>query len=189
MMYRFNNEVGYVKTVNITEEIIRYKRKNTNQAWLLNEKTRLEYKIRCCKRQLAGNAEMPNCRNNDLQKFIQKCEKQLRQIEADLANHNYGKRNAIVSRPKKQDLSVLECKVLKAIAEIRKNPEIHYITKENMAKQLHAKESQIEQVFHILNRKGILMQPIHHAPHDSNRDPHGFAGGSEWMSDLYYFAN
>lgn len=69
----------------------------------------------------------------------------------------------------------------------KENPD--YISKEDIARLFEVKESQVEQVFRQLNLEGILNQPIHHAPHDSQRDPWGFQGNMGWMGDLYYIRN
>lgn len=66
-----------------------------------------------------------------------------------------------------------------------KEKNLIYLTKEDIARCLQVKEKQVEQVFMELNREGILSQAIHHAPHDSNRDPWGFDGNKWWASDLY----
>ena len=63
---------------------------------------------------------------------------------------------------------------------------LDYIKKEDIARLFEVKESQVEQVFRQLNLEGILNQPIHYAPHDSQRDPWGYDGNMAWMGDLYY---
>ena len=72
------------------------------------------------------------------------------------------------------------------IANIDKNYSNSFLTKENIARKLQVKECQVEQVFMELNREGVLNQPVHHAPHDTQRDPWGFAGNMGWASDIYY---
>ena len=89
---------------------------------------------------------------------------------------------------KKRSLDQIKEAILAIIEQAKKDypDESLYLTKEDVAIHLQVKESQVEQVFMILNREGILTQPVHRAPHDSQRDPWGFDGISEWQSDHYY---
>ena len=61
-----------------------------------------------------------------------------------------------------------------------------FLIKENIARKLQVKECQVEQVFIELNREGILHQSVHHAPHDSQRDPSGYPVLMGWKGDIYY---
>ena len=71
--------------------------------------------------------------------------------------------------------------------ETAKAKNIIWITAEDIAHQLHVKPHFVKQVLQQLNIEGILHQPHHHIPHDSNREPYGFGGYSGWAADIYYF--
>lgn len=121
-----------------------------------------------------------------MEKYKTELEREIRQLKRDLEDQNYGKRKNLRTKARLQNPGVLEAKILKKIADT-KNRGVTYVTKEDMAAALNARESQVEQIFMDLNRKGILNQPVHHAPHDSNRDPMNGGTVSHWMSDFYYF--
>lgn len=84
----------------------------------------------------------------------------------------------------------LEVEILRII-EKSKEKGYNWLTKEDVANHLHVKESQVEKIFMKLNRDGILSQPQHRAPHDSNRDPiFGFGDcKGMWKSDIYTILN
>ena len=73
------------------------------------------------------------------------------------------------------------------------------ISKEQVAFIFQCKTHLIEQCFNILNKEGLLGQPVHKAPHDSKRDyafcyrkndqhsdPKNPDGDSSWCGDRYY---
>lgn len=60
------------------------------------------------------------------------------------------------------------------------------VYKEELAEKHKVKPSQVEDVFRILNREGMLSQAVHGAPHDSKRDRWGVGGDSAWCADHYY---
>lgn len=63
----------------------------------------------------------------------------------------------------------------------------NFFWKEEIAKYLKIKTHLVEQVLHKMNLEGIVSQPTHKAPHDSNRDPWAYGNGdSAWMGDIYY---
>ena len=58
---------------------------------------------------------------------------------------------------------------------------------EEIAGYLKVKIHFVTQALHKLNLEGIVSQPTHKAPHDSNRDPWTRGNGdSAWMGDIYY---
>lgn len=188
-MYRWEKEIGY--RTNASDQYCekQYDRKNMTRKDLEDEIIRQQFALRNLKRRIEHvNPDRNPKLYTSLIRSESECIGKIRRTRQKLSDHDYGKRSAIKTNPKKQNLTVLEARVLKQISEIRKNPNITYITKEDMARALHARESQIEQVFMILNRKGILRQPQHRAPHDSNRDPWGY-DNSTWQGDFYYFTN
>lgn len=71
--------------------------------------------------------------------------------------------------------------------EAAKAKNINWITAEDIAHQLQVKPHFVKQVLQQLNIEGILHQPHHHIPHDSNREPYSFGGYSGWAADIYYF--
>ena len=124
-----------------------------------------------------------------LEMRIQTARQRLKNLERQYRDGNYGKRNSLRTKPKKQDLTQLEKSVQEIIANLQETTDRTYITKEDAAIALNARISQVEQVFQILNRKRILSQPVHHALHDTNREPNGCSDQSAWVSDRYYFTN
>ena len=76
--------------------------------------------------------------------------------------------------------------VLQTIETAKAN-NINWITAEDIAHQLCVKPHFVKQVLQQLNIEGVLHQPHHHIPHDSNREPYGFGGYSGWAADIYYF--
>ncbi len=113
-----------------------------------------------------------------LDKQIRSLKEQIRLFEENKNPSHKGFKH----KTKKRSNEWIHNEVLKYIQ--KENP--NYIMKEDIARILKVKESQVEQVFHQLNLEGILNQPVHHAPHDSQRDPWGFIGNMAWMGDLYY---
>lgn len=79
------------------------------------------------------------------------------------------------------------CAYVLQTIETAKAKNINWITAEDIAHQLRVKPHFVKQVLQQLNIDGILHQPHHHIPHDSNREPYGFGGYSGWAADIYYF--
>lgn len=184
-MYRCEKEVGYRNCPTEKYADKQYDRTGTRQE-LENQKDRLEFDKKMAEERLSAIL-VNSLEQKQLIYRLNVINKALKDVNWQLRNGNYGKRKAIVTHPKKQSLTVLECKILKLIAEMKKDAKITFLTKEDTAKYLRARVSQVEQVFMTLNRKGILQQPVHLAPHDSSRDPQGYENNHEWMSDRYYF--
>lgn len=86
---------------------------------------------------------------------------------------------------KKRKNSWIKEEILKIIDERIKENKYLYLNKEDIARTLEVKECQVEQVFMELNREGYISQAIHHAPHDSKRDPWGFDCNYFWSGDIY----
>lgn len=184
-MYRCEREVGYKNHPADEYATKQYDRTGTRQE-LENHKTWLVFSKESKEKKLK-TLPVNSVEHKALTLALNTCTKKLKTVEQKLNNGAYGKRKAVVTHPKKQSLTVLECKILKLIAEMKKDAKAAFLTKEDTAKYLHARVSQVEQVFMTLNRKGILTQPVHRAPHDSSRDPQGYESNHEWMSDRYYF--
>ena len=62
-----------------------------------------------------------------------------------------------------------------------------FVTAEDIAHKLNVKTHCVKQVLQQLNIEGILHQPTHQIPHDSNRDPMCNGTYSGWMANIYYF--
>ena len=62
------------------------------------------------------------------------------------------------------------------------------ITAEKLATQLNADLAMVKHALHHLNIIGIVTQPIHSIPHDSNRDPWNpsKSGASAWQANTYF---
>lgn len=71
--------------------------------------------------------------------------------------------------------------------EIAKENGVYFITAEDIAYQLNVKPHFVKRVLQELNIEGVLYQPEHHVPHDSNRDTWCIGGYSGWSADIYRF--
>lgn len=73
------------------------------------------------------------------------------------------------------------------IIGVEKNKGTRFVTKENLARTLNVKESQVEKILMSLNRNGLVSRPVHHTPHDCRRGTTMDAGwDNSWCGDLYY---
>lgn len=115
---------------------------------------------------------------------LEKTRKDLAKYERQLVDLPAEKTHKIKKTYKKMSQEKIREYALQQI-EIAKEKEELYITAWDIAHQLNVKPHFVEQVFQQLNVEGILSQPIHRAPHDSNRDPWGFDGIKGWSADLY----
>ena len=122
---------------------------------------------------------------NEIDIYIQNKEKEIN----DFYNTQHKTHKPLKRKIKKRTNVWVEQEVMKIIKQkLNTNSNLHVdtiLTKEDVALYLEVKECQVEQVFMELNKKGILGQAIHHAPHDSQRDPNGFIGCMGWASDIY----
>lgn len=114
----------------------------------------------------------------------EKTRKDLAKYERQLANLPAEKTHKIKKTYKKLSQEKIREYVLGQIEIAKRNGEM-YVMAEDIAHQLNVKPHFVHQVFQKLNVEGILSQPSHHAPHDSNRDPWGFDGIKGWKADLY----
>ena len=86
---------------------------------------------------------------------------------------------------KKMSLEKIKEYALEKIEEAKKN-NVSFIVAEDVAYHLNVKPHFVKQVFQQLNLEGVLSQPSHHIPHDSNRDPMCNGTYSGWSADIYY---
>jgi ribosomal protein S25 len=114
----------------------------------------------------------------------EKARRDLAKYERQLANLPDEKTHKIKKTYKKMSQDKIRAYILDQIEKARKADSL-YISAWDIAHQLNVKPHFVEQVFQQLNVEGILSQPIHHAPHDSNRDPWGFPECHGWSADLY----
>ena len=138
----------------------------------------LKRKIAGCKMQLRYTGPGVS------EKQRERIRKDLAKYERQLANLPAEKTHKIKRTYKKMSQKKIREYALNQI-EKAKAKEEWYITADDIAHQLGAKTHFVKQVFQQLNVEGILSQPIHHAPHDSNRDPWGYGHEHGWMADLY----
>ena len=111
-------------------------------------------------------------------KRLGKLERQLASLLETPRSHK------IIKTYKKMSPEKIRAYAFQRIEEYKKDNAI-YISAENIAHQLRVKPHFVKQVFQQLNVEGILSQPRHHIPHDSDRDPwcNGYYSG--WQADLY----
>lgn len=103
--------------------------------------------------------------------------------QIDIENKHAPQHKGLRRSIKKRSLDQIKASVL---GLIKNNPDRTSLTKEDVARTLCVKECQVEQVFAILNREGVLSQARHHAPHDNQREPwSGFLGTMGWCGDSY----
>lgn len=111
--------------------------------------------------------------------------KRLGKLERQLASLPEAPRShKTIKTYKKMSPEKIKAYALQRIEEHKKENAI-YISADNIAFELRVKPHFVHQVFQKLNVEGILSQPRHHIPHDSNRDPWCNGAYSGWQSDLY----
>lgn len=125
-------------------------------------------------------------RKNFTEAQILSKEAELRNLERRLENLSQPQCHKIKKTYKKLPPSKIKEFVLKEI-EAAKEKGIHFITAEDIAYQLNVKPHFVKRVLQELNVEGILYQPDHRIPHDSNRDPWCMGGYSGWLADIYRF--
>lgn len=116
--------------------------------------------------------------------MLDKTRKDLAKYQRQLENLPEEKTHKIKRTYKKLSHDKIRAYALDQIEKTKANGDL-YITADDIAHQLNVKPHFVEQVFQQLNVEGVLSQPIHRAPHDSNRDPWGFPECKGWASDLY----
>ena len=185
-MYRENNEVGVRLAPENTYCNPIYKRTKRSREDIKDDIFNKHNRIATLKRMINRDDVKPE-NMQTMRKNLKKLQHELDKLEAELyeKDHSNIQHKRLRTRGKKQNLEKLEIKVTTIIQEL-KSKEINHVTKEDMAYWLNARVSQIELIFMRLNQKGILSQPVHRAMHDSQRDPWGYAGSSDWCSDSYY---
>ena len=128
-----------------------------------------------------------NAHLNHLKECIKQETKELEETKNklyELQKTNQVCHKTLKRKIKKRSNTWIKEQILTILKEDTKE-EIPYLMKEDIARILEVKECQVEQVFMELNREGYLSKAIHKAPHDSQRDPHGFIGNMMWMGDIY----
>lgn len=113
-------------------------------------------------------------------------EAELRNLERRLELLQQPQCHKIKKTYKKLPPSKIKEFVLKQIELAKKNGN-YFITAEDIAYQLNVKPHFVKRVLQELNVEGILHQPEHHIPHDSNRDSWCMGGYSGWSADIYRF--
>ena len=112
---------------------------------------------------------------------------ELTQLIAEKKNAVNKNQTVKLKRPlkKRSDEKVKE--ELIRIIGVEKNKGTRFVTKENLARTLNVKESQVEKILMSLNRNGLVSRPVHHTPHDCRRGTTMDAGwDNSWCGDLYY---
>ena len=117
-------------------------------------------------------------------KFLEQTRKDLGKYQRQLENLPTEKSHKIKRTYKKLSQDKIREYALDQIEKAKAEGE-WYVTADDIAHQLCVKPHFVKQVFQQLNVEGVLSQPIHKAPHDSNRDPWGFPNCKGWMADLY----
>lgn len=111
--------------------------------------------------------------------------KRLGKLERELASLSETPRtHKTIKTYKKMSPEKIRAYALKRIEEYKKENFI-YISAENIAFELGVKPHFVHQVFQRLNVEGILSQPRHRIPHDSDRDPMCNGTYSGWQADVY----
>lgn len=145
---------------------------------LSEKRAELKSKIAMCKFHLShiGTGE-----------FAEHTKKKLAKYEKELANLPEQLEHKVKRTYKKLSQEKIREYTLKWIEDTKKHGNLG-IMAEEIAYQLQVKVHCVKQVLQQLNVEGILHQPRHDTPHDSNRDRWcHFKGNSMWGSDVYYF--
>jgi hypothetical protein len=176
-MFREGNEIHYTTGMggNHTKKMVRPLKTS-------EKKKELQKKISRCKFQLKYAGQNISEKQKDAD-----C-KELKKLERQLANLTTGCNHKIKKTYKKMSLVDIEKYSLQKIEEANLNG-VRFVTAEDIAHQLNVKPHFVKQVFQKLNTMGVLDQPQHHIPHDSNRDPwcsgRGYSG---WSADIYWIS-
>jgi ribosomal protein S25 len=176
-MTRYDNTIYHRKPIDINDRDTTCP-KITRPDKLSAIRKELRSKISMCQMRLkhAGPYESTE--------FLDKTRKDLGKYQRQLENLPDEKPHKIKRTYKKLSQEKIREYVLDQIEKSKIKEEL-YITADDIAHQLNVKTHFVKQVFQQLNVEGVLSQPIHHAPHDSNRDPWGFPNCKGWMADLY----
>ena len=147
------------------------------------DELRKNHLTKSIRREISWKEKMIKLKINLMNEDERKLKKQIREVQEKIhlfeSNKNPSHKG-FKHKTKKRSNSWIHDEVLKII----KSEDVHYLMKEDIARRLEVKESQVEQVFHQLNLEGILHQPEHRAMHDSQRDPFGYIGTMAWKSDI-----
>ena len=177
-MFRDENRIFYTSGSggNHTETLIRPKKSSEIRRELQDKINKIKFLLRH-----AG----PAISKEDLEMHREK----LRKLERQLANLSATQTHKIKKTYKKISQEKIREYVMSQINKAKANGE-WFITAEDIAHQLSVKPHSVKQVLQQLNIEGILNQPYHHIPHDSNRDPWSSGGGYHgWGADIYTFRN
>lgn len=191
-MYRENNTVGIRQTpyhayCELTQKRMKRSRNDINDD-IFNTNRQIAVLKRIIEHpELIPNTTFEGSSVPELKKELSKTVHKLEKLQSELHEKDHGntQHKRLKTHPKKQNLDKLEQSITNLILDLKEKG-ITRIEKESVAYYLKARVSQVEVVFMRLNQKGILSQPEHHALHDSQRDPWGFFGSSDWCSDNYY---
>ena len=119
--------------------------------------------------------------------YLERIKKKLAKYEKELANLPEQMQHKVKRTYKKLSQEKIREYTLKWIEDAKKQGH-RGIMAEEIAYQLQVKVHCVKQVLQQLNIEGVLYQPAHDVPHDSNRDRWcHFRGNSMWGSDIYYF--
>lgn len=183
-MVRYENEI-YINGKKIIRKNKSIKNLENQLSWEKGVLLRLKKGLNILKNKDPKESSSLKQRIESQNKRIKEQEKKNHKLVYELEELKNGKSHKCLKRKiKKRTLTWVKKQML-LIIDREKNKNNIYLSKENIARELQVKECQVEQVFHILNREGKISQPIHHAPHDSQRDPNGFWGEMGWAGDLY----
>ena len=192
-MIRYENTVYYKDNLGVTEKSkskLFVRPEETNQeiadlkATLSSKRNILEFTEKCVR-----NTENDSKRDTLLQRK-ERLEKEIVELEQliyEKKSSENRSQTVKLKRPfkKRSDEKVEE--ELVRIVKMEKNKGTRFVTKENLARTLKVKESQIEKILMSLNRKGLVSRPVHHTPHDCRRGTTMDAGwDNSWCGDLYY---
>lgn len=172
--------VRYDDNVYFVDDKMNYKRTKVNVKELEEQLQHKKYVLKKTEEFLKNStgSEKRNLEDKKrIEKNIRSLEKQIEIAKSTGIIHKGLKRKI-----KKRSNDWIEEQVMNIIKT--DNPD--WVRKEDIARTLEVKECQVEQVFHTLNLKGVLSQAVHHAPHDTQRDPNGFIGVMGWSGDFYY---
>ena len=176
-MMRYDNKIYHLKPF---EEHT----KDSNSTVIERPKKRSEI-VQDLKEKIAGCKMQLRCTGSWVTETMrEKARKDLAKYERQLANLPEQKMHKIKKTYKKMSQEKIREYSLNQVEAAKKNGK-EYISAWDIAHQLNVKPHFVEQVFQQLNVEGILSQPMHRAPHDSNRDPWGYPGCKGWAADLY----
>lgn len=188
-MFRDDNSINYTNgTGGCHKETIKRQPKRSESESELKEKIaarRLSLKYGYNWRGTEAEQFLSETDKRELTRQENQTRQELSKYGRQLASLPKGQQHKVKKTYKKMSYEKIRKYVIEMIEVARTNGH-NFITAEDIAHQLNVKTHYVKQVLQQLNIEGVLHQPTHRIPHDSNRDPMCNGTYSGWMANVYY---